>query len=249
VTLLRLEFLRFTRTRRLIPLLAIFLLAGFGGPVLARYLPELLKNQTSDNITIIVSKARPVDGISMFTSNADQLGLFIALIIAAGILAIDAKPGLSAFYRTRVRPFDRVILPRYVITAAVVSLSYTLGAIGAWYETTVLLGHLDPGRYLLGIAFTVVYLWFAVAVVALTASVTRTVVGTAGAAIGILLLLPIVGSLHTIQPWLPSTLVGAQVAMVRTDPATDFLRAATIGFVATAGVLVVALRRFRHREV
>jgi hypothetical protein len=42
VTLLRLELLRFTRTRRLIALLAIFLLAGFGGPALARYLPDLL---------------------------------------------------------------------------------------------------------------------------------------------------------------------------------------------------------------
>jgi ABC-2 type transport system permease protein len=249
VTLLRLEFLRIVRTRRLIPVVAAFALFGFGGPVLAKYLPDLLKDQTSDNITIIVSKARPVDGISIFTSNAGQLGLLTAIVVAAGVLAVDAKPGLSAFYRTRVRPFDKVILPRYAVTAIVVSLSYVIGALAAWYETTVLLGHLDPGRYLLGMAFSVVYLWFAIAVVALAASLTRSVVGAAGTGIGILLALPIAGSFHAVQPWLPSTLLGAQVAMVRADPATDYLRATAVGVAATAVAILVALRQFRHREV
>jgi ABC-2 type transport system permease protein len=249
VTLVRLELLRFIRTRRLIPVLAAFALFGLGGPVLAKYLPDLLKDQTSDNITIIVSKARPVDGISIFTSNAGQLGLLIAIVVAAGVLAVDSKPGLSAFYRTRVRPFDRVILPRYVVTATVVSLGYVIGALAAWYETTVLLGHLDPGRYLLGIAFTVVYLWFAIAIVTLAASFTRSVVGTAGTAIGVLLALPIAATFHAVEPWLPSTLLGAQVAMARTGPASDYLGATAVGIGAATVVLLAALRQFRHREV
>lgn len=248
MNLWRLEVLRFTRTRRLIPLLAIFLLAGFGGPALARYLADIVKSQTSENVTIIVSKARPVDGISMFTSNAQQLGLFVAIVIAAGILAIDARPGLSAFYRTRVRPFDRVVLPRYVVSASVVSGCYVLGALGAWYETIVLLGHLDAVRYLLGMALTTVYLWFAVAVVALAGSLTRSVVGAAGAAIGILLALPILGALPSVRPWLPSTLAGAQVQLAGTSAASDFVRAAVVAVVATAGILALALYRFRSRE-
>ncbi|HEX2851300.1 MAG TPA: hypothetical protein VHN98_12130 [Acidimicrobiales bacterium] len=244
-----LELARFARTRRLVPLLAIFLLCGFGGPALARYLPELLKSQTSENVTIIVGKARPVDGISMFTSNAQQLGLFVSVVIAAGILAIDAKPGLSAFYRTRVRPFDRVVVPRYVVTAGVVSGCYVLGALAAWYETVVLLGHLDAARYLLGVGLTGLYLWFAIAVVALSASLTRSVVGAAGAAIGILLALPILGLLPVARPWLPSTLLGAQVGLAGPTPAGDYLRAAAVAALATAGVLAAALARFRHREV
>ena len=57
------------------------------------------------------------------------------MIVAGGVLAIDAKPGLSASYRTRVRPFDRIIVPRYLVTAGLASASYVLGAFGAWYET------------------------------------------------------------------------------------------------------------------
>lgn len=230
-------------------MVAVFVIFGIGGPVLAKYLPDLLKSQTSDNLTILVSTPRPVDGVALFASNGGQLGLLVALIVAGGVLAIDAKPGLAAFYRTRVRPLDRVIVPRYVVTAAIVSASYVLGAFGAWYETTVLLGHLDPGRYLLGIAFTVVYLWFAVAVVALTASISRSVTGTIGAAIGILLALPVVAALHAVQPWLPSTLLGAQVAMAGAKPAADYLRATAVGVAATVTLVLVALRRFRCREV
>jgi ABC-2 type transport system permease protein len=249
MTLLRLEVLRYTRTRRWIPLLAVFVIFGLGGPVLAKYLPELVKNQTGDNITIIVSKPRPVDGVALFASNAGQLGLLVTLVVAAGVLAVDANARLSAFYRTRVRPFDRVILARYAVTAAAVSMSYLLGALSAWYETTVVLGHVNPGRYLVGIAFTVVYLWFAVAIVALAASLARSVAGTAAAAIAFLLGLPILGSLEVLRPWLPSTLLHAQVAMARTNPVSDYLAAAVVAMAAAATAIVVALLRFRSREI
>lgn len=249
MTLARLELRRYARTRRWIPLVAIFVGFGFGGPVLAKYLPDLVKGQTSDSITIIVSTPRPADGIEIFSSNGSQLGLLVAVVVAAGVLALDARPGLAAFYRTRVRPVDRVLVPRYVVTSAVISGSYVLGAASAWYETTVLLGHLDPGRYLLGVALTVVYLWFAVAVVLLAASLTRTVAGAAGAAVGILLGLPILGSFAALRAWLPSTLLGAQVSLAGTAPATDFVRAGAVALVATAAVLSVALHRQRHREV
>jgi ABC-2 type transport system permease protein len=190
-----------------------------------------------------------VDGISMFSSNAGQLGLLVAVIIAAGVLAIDAKPGLSAFYRTRVRPVDRVVLPRYTVTASAVSGAYVLGALAAWYETVVLIGHLDPARFLLGIVFTVVYLWFAIAVVTLAASMARSVMAVAALAVAILLVLPIPGAIPAVKPWLPSTLLGAQVAMARTDPASDFVRATVVGVGAVAVLLLVALRGLRRREI
>lgn len=249
MSLFRLELLRLRRTRRLIPLVAVFVIFGFGGPVLAYYLPDLIKSQTSENVRVIVTAAKPVDGVSMFSSNASQIGLLVALIIAAGILSIDAKPGLAAFYRTRVRPFDRVVLPRYVLTSAVVSASYVLGALCAWYETVVLLGHLDATRYVLGIAFTVAYLWFAVAVVTFTSSLARSVVGTAASAIGILLAMPIFAVIPWLGRWLPSTLVGAQVGLAGTQAATTYLRALGVALVATALVLVAALARLRHREI
>jgi ABC-2 type transport system permease protein len=249
VTLVGLELLRLRRTRRWIPLLAIFLLAGFAGPLLARYLPDLVKSQTSENLTIIVGPARPVDGISMFASNADQLGLLVAVIVAAGVLAFDAKPGLAAFYRTRVRPVDRVVLPRFTMTSTAVSVAYVLGALAAWYETTVLIGHLDPGRLLLGIVFTVVYLWFAVAVVVLASSLARSVVAAAALAVGILLALPILGAIPDAKPWLPSTLLGAQVSMAGTGPATDFVRAMVVAIAATGVLMLVGLRRLRRREI
>ncbi|HET7490062.1 MAG TPA: hypothetical protein VFJ85_19215 [Acidimicrobiales bacterium] len=249
MTLFRVEVLRFTRTRRIVALLAVFLLAGFGGPVLARYLPDLVNSQTSENVTVIVSEARPVDGVSMFASNAGQLGLLVAVVIAAGALAVDAKPGLSTFYRTRVRPFDRVILPRFGVTAGAVAGSYVLGAVAAWYETTVLIGHVPAGRYAFGVALTVLYLGFAVAVVTLAASLTRSVVGTSGTAIAVLLALPVLGAVPALEPWLPSTLAGALTEMAGAGGAADFVRAAATTAGATAVVLLVALRRFRTREV
>jgi len=249
VTLVGLELLRLRRTRRWIPLLAIFLLAGFAGPLLARYLPDLVKSQTSENLTIIVGPARPVDGISMFASNADQLGLLVAVIVAAGVLAFDAKPGLAAFYRTRVRPVDRVVLPRFTMTSTAVSVAYVLGALAAWYETTLLIGDLSAGAVIEGLLCGSAYLVFAVAVVCAAASMARNTLGTVGIALAFLLLLPLAGPSPVARKWLPSTLVGAPIDLLGTAQLSDYAPALVAAATASAALVTLAVERLKRREV
>ena len=82
----------------------LFLL-GFGIPVLTYYLPDLVKN-AGNGVQIIAPKPTPADAIAGFASNAAQLGTLVVVVVAASTLAIDANPGLAAFYRTRVHgPF------------------------------------------------------------------------------------------------------------------------------------------------
>jgi ABC-2 type transport system permease protein len=249
MTLLRLEVLRLLRTRRLLALLAVFTLFGLGGPVLAHQLPDLIRSEAGDSVQVIVTESKPVDGIAIFSSNAIQLGVLITLIIAAGTLAVDARPSLAAFYRTRVRPFDRVVLPRYVVTSVAVSGSYALGAAAAWYETTILLGHLDPVQFLLGVLFVLVYLWFAVAVVVLASSLVRSVVGTVASSAATLLALPVVGMVPAAGRWLPSTLASAPVGLAGTEAASSYLPAVGVAVFAIGASLLLGLRRLRRREL
>ncbi len=65
---------------------------------------------------------------------------------------------------------------------------------------------------LLGTVFTVVYLWFAIAVVVLASSLARTVAVAAALAVGILLALPILGAIPDVKPWLPAFLLASLMA-------------------------------------
>jgi ABC-2 type transport system permease protein len=249
MTLWRLELLRLVRTRRAVALGAVFAFFGFLGPLTARYLGEIIDRFGSGDLTVIVPDPVPADGIEQFASSAFQIGLLVAVVVAAGALALDAIPEMSIFLRTRVRSAARLVVPRYVVTTVAAAAAYLVGVGIAWYETVVLLGAPHVGGMLGGTLLGMLYLAFAVAVAAAVGSRLGGVVGTVGATLLILLALPIVGIADAAGRWLPSHLVGAQVALVRDGRFGDYLGAAGVTLVLIAGLLVAAVRSAERREL
>ncbi len=86
-------------------------------------------------------------------------------------------------------------------------------------------------------------------VVVAASSLTRSTLGTVGVSLGALIALSIAGSIGVLHDWLPTTLAGAPVAVLRTDPFADFLPALAIGVVTSVALVAVAVRRHRHGEI
>jgi ABC-2 type transport system permease protein len=85
----RLEWLRLTRSARGVALIAVYLFFGLLGPVLARYMSEILRHAQS-NLTITARAPEPVDGFTNFVSQVNQTGLVVVVVVSAGALAFDA---------------------------------------------------------------------------------------------------------------------------------------------------------------
>lgn len=248
MTLWRLEWLRLVRTHRWMVIFGVYLLFGVLGPLSAAYMQELV-GQFGGEVTIIAPDPRPVDGIAQFIGNASQLGLLAVVIIGVGALAVDARPEVAAFLRTRVPRAWTLLLPRYVVTVAVADLALAAGTAVASLLTALLIGALPAGVVVVGTLYGMLYLAFAVAVLAAVSGFTRSQPGTAFAALAVLLVLPIVGLVPAIQPWLPSQLLTAVAGMVEGAPAGDFLRSVAITVAATAALLALATHRFAAREL
>lgn len=245
----KLELLRLWRTKRWLVLLASFTIFGLIGPIMARYIAELV-GTSAGNITIIVPPPVPADGFTNYVKNSMQVGLIVAVVIAAGALAIDAKTGLSIFYKTRLSKPTQLLLPRYIVVTLAVQAAFIAGVLTAWYETAVLLGSVPGMPVLLGTLDICLYLAFAMAVVALSGTIARSVMGTVGIALTIILLLPILGAVHWFSKWVPSVLVGSLDALIRnTSPAGDYYTAILVTIAATIVLLAVALRRINQREL
>ena len=134
--------------------------------------------------------------------------------------------------------------------AAAAAASFAVGAVAAWVGTAVLNAGVSAGAMLAGIAAWAIYLAFVVATVALSAGVSRSVVGTAGLTAVALLLLPIaVQVFPALRPWSPSTLVGAIVEMVEGAAATDYVRAALVALGVALAALWGSVRLLSRREV
>jgi ABC-2 type transport system permease protein len=242
------EWLRLVRTRRLIAVAGTYLFFGLLGPVTARYLEQLL-TRFGGGVGVDLPDPVPADGIAQFSSNAQQIGLLVALGVAAGALALDGNPAMAAFLRTRVQPVWRLLVPRYVLAAGLTAGGFTLGAVAAWYQSGVLLGPLPAAGMAAGIGYGWLYLCFALSVLATAATIVRSRMVAVIWSVVALLMLPLVGLLPAVGRWLPSALVGTLDELAAGGAPGDYLRAAATTVVLTAVLLVVAAVRLGRREI
>lgn len=243
----RLEWLRLTRTPRLLALVGVFVFFGLLGPVTATYLPDILANVQS-GMTIIVPAPQPRDGIINYVSQAGQIGLVVLVAIAAGAMSFDSRPGLSIFLRSRVGSMWQLVRPRIVVVTVAGIAAYGAGLLAAWFETVVLLGSLEPAALLAGLLCQAVYLLFVVALVTAAASLARSTPAILGIALTSVIALSVIGGLGVAHDWLPTTLAGAQVALLGTTSLVDYLPAIGTAVIAAAALIAAGVHRLARRE-
>jgi ABC-2 type transport system permease protein len=248
MTLWRLEWLRMVRTRRLLALFAAYGFFGFVGPFTARYMAEIVE-RFGGGVTVVFPDPTPVDGIAQFSGSASQIGVLVAVAVAAGALTIDALPEMSVFLRTRVGSVARILFPRYLVALASVAAAYLAGVGIAWYETRVLLGGVSAAGLTAGTLCVLLYLAFALALVAAVGTRMASAVGTIGITVVGLLLLPVIGIAEAIGRWLPSHLVGAQVDLLREGAVGGYLPAIAVTAAAAVVLLGLAVRNAAVREL
>jgi ABC-2 type transport system permease protein len=250
MNLWRLEWLRLVRTHRLLAIVGVYVFFGLTGPLTARYLAQILGRLGTDGIKVEFPTPTPADGIDQFVGNAAQIGLLVVVLVASSALAFDARREMAVFIRTRVGNVRDILVPAYLVNTAGAVAGLVVGALAAWYETAVVLGSLPTGRMLLGIALEALFLAFAVAVVALAASVARSTVAAAGLTLAVLLGMGILGGLGGgLSRWLPTHLIAALTGLVRDVAPADYVPAIVVTVIATAAALVTAVALTARREL
>jgi ABC-2 type transport system permease protein len=245
----RLEWLRMSRSARGITLIAVYVFFGLVGPLLAKYMAQIAK-LSSSGVTIVAPPPRPADGIVNFVSQGSQTGMIVLTVVAAGVLSLDARPGLATFYRTRASGWFQLIWPRFVSTSVVALIAYILGTAAAWFETTVLLGPVAAGRVLVGVVLEAVFLVFAVAVVTAAATFGRSTLSTAGISlVALLVVLPVAGVVKAVGAWLPTRLLTAPAALISDSPTDGYPKAVAVTVLATVALLALGAYRSSRREL
>lgn len=248
MTLWRLEVLRLVRTHRWMIVFGVYGFFAVTGPLVARYFNEIIA-RFGGEVTVVAPEPRPVDGIALFLDNASQLGLLAVVIVGAGSLAVDARPEIAAFLRTRVTQARRLIMPRYVVTTGLAVAALAVGTAVAWALTVGLIGGLPASPLVVGTVYGALYLAFAVALVAAVAGYTRTQMGAVFSALLLLLAFPLLALVPVLRPWLPSELLLAAASLVEGASPGDFLRSLVVSIVSTAGLLMLATQRLARREI
>ncbi|MDI2131228.1 hypothetical protein [Yinghuangia seranimata] len=244
----RLEVLRLTRTRRWLLLLIAYPLLGAAGPPIVAHLREILDALGAD-ASLSAGETSADDGVTAYVGVSGQIGLLVALSTTAAALALDHRPGLAAFYRTRTRRAWDLVVPRWTVSAAAVCIANLLGSAIVWAEVRWLFGPVPTDRMLYGWLFSTLYLLMALSLVAGAAAFLRRPVALFGAAMVALVLSPLPRLWKPLRHWEPSRLAGAETDLLDGAAPGDFAVPSIVAIVLVVVMLSLAVWRVGRREM
>lgn len=247
MSLWRLEWLRLVRTRRLVALIGVYVLFGMLGPLMARYMSDILQHVSSD-VVVIAPEPLPQQGIANYTSNANQIGLLVYVLVVSSAVALDAQREMAVFLRTRVHDYGRLLVPTCALSIGAGAGAFVLGTAAAWCGTALFLGPIGAGGLLVGTVLVVLYLTFIASVAAALGACLDSVLTTAVGTIAVALGLGLVGAIGSVGHWLPSNLLGAMTILPFGGDPGSFVGSILVTSIATSALFVLASRLGDARE-
>ncbi len=246
MNLWKLEWLRMIRTFRFLIIPGLFVVSGILGPVLARFLPDLIR-EVGNGVEITLPDPTPYEGIVQYLGNVEQLGLLGVAIFAAMTVAFDAKREIAVFLRSRAS-IPAILTPRLVSIYALTVVSVALGTVVAIAMTELLLGTPPVSDVVVGAALYALYLGYVIGVTTAISSFIRSVLVTAILSVVAIIISGLLTLIPSIGAWLPSELSGATIALM---DGGDFVYVGSILVTAavSAGLIWLSIYRLDQREI
>jgi ABC-2 type transport system permease protein len=250
--LLRKELLESWRTYRLPIVAGLFLFVGLTSPLLAKFLPEILKSAGGDQFGDLRLPA-PVaaDAVTQLWKNLAQFGAFAAIILAMGAVATETDRGTAAFVLSKTSSRGGFLAAKAISIGLVLAVVTVLGVGVGWIYTAILFEPMP----IAGWAAMAVLAWLGVAVWAAITFLASTITGSAAAAAGVgfvaLLILSIVGAIPTVTRFLPAGLAEPAIGLATGRPvdAADAFVPAISTAVLIGLALLASVWSFRDQEL
>lgn len=135
----RKEAVEILRTWRLAVLPGIVLFFALTGPVLARYMPEIMKSLggATGGIQFIIPKPTYLDAYGQWIKNLSQIVLFAIIIIYGGLVSSERKSGTAALVLTKPVSREAFVVAKFLTQALFVIIVVSVGGLLTWGLTAV----------------------------------------------------------------------------------------------------------------
>jgi ABC-2 type transport system permease protein len=239
-TLARKEVLEQVRTLRLPLVLVVFLIVGFGSPLLARFTPDLVHALAGSQLTIAVPTPTAADAVDQLEKNLAQFGTLVAILLAMGSVATEKEHGTAAVLLSGPATRTAFVTAKAGVLAGVLLVATGAAAAAAWFYTAILFEPLSPMAF----AGAALLLWLELAVFAaltfLGSTLTRSSLAAAGLGLGLLIVLGVLGALPVVGEDLPTGLAAVARTLALegrlTNPAPIATSLALVGAAIAASV-------------
>jgi ABC-2 type transport system permease protein len=212
--LFRKELLESWRTYRLAVIGVLFLFVGLSSPLLAKFLPDILKAAGGDQFGgLAIPTPTASDAVDQLWKNLAQFGAFAAIILAMGAVATEKDRGTAAFVLSKTASRGAFLGAKVAAIAVVLGVATVLASTVGWIYTAILF---EPPSVLAWIGMGLLA-WLGLgawaAITFLGSTVTGSAAGAAGIGVVAWLVLSIVSAIPTIGAYTPGGLAAPAVAV------------------------------------
>lgn len=246
---LRKEWLELIRSYRLLVVAVVLIFFGLTSPLLAKFTPEMVALLPGgEQLSMIIPPPTVVDAVAQYVKNMGQFGILLALLLTMGAVAQEKDKGTAAMMLVKPLPRGAFLAAKFAALTLMFAAALTGAAIACYYYTLLLFEALDILPWLALNAFLLLYILVFIAITLFCSTLTKSQAAAGGIALGLLILLGLLGAIPGLGKYLPGELVtwGVRLIMGDTSPSWTAL-GVSIGIIALS--LLAAWQIFKHQEL
>jgi ABC-2 type transport system permease protein len=196
------------RTKRVLIVLAIFVVFGMVSPLLAKFTPQLISSiEGGEQLVDLLPEPSVESAFGQYIENITQFGFILAILFGMGAIAGEKDKGTAAMILSKPLPRWAFVISKFITQALLYLLAYALAGTAAYYYTSLLFEPVDAGLFL--VVNVLLYLWLLVlvAVTLVGSAIGRSTGAAAGIAAILAILLLLAGSIPKYGVLTPGGLV------------------------------------------
>jgi len=251
VAFVKKEFHESMATFRLYILLAIFLLLGIMGPLMALLTPTILEHLAGGDSGIIITVPDPtaMDAWAQFFSGVVEMGMPILAIIFCGIMSNEFNRGTLVNLLTKGLKRHTVVLAKFISAGILWAVSLLLAA-GICYVYTAFYWDTEPMNHVL-LTFGAPWLFglFMISLLTFGGTLFGNFYGSLFTCFGVVLALMLVNIIPDAARYNPTALTGTLSLINGTGEPSDFIRPLIVCGAAIVALIVGSIAVFNRKTV
>jgi ABC-2 type transport system permease protein len=252
ISALRKEMLQQWRTKRLIVVLAVFVLFGLTSPLIANFTPQILSSmEGAEQFAELIPVPTAADGVGQYIKNLTQFGFILAILLGMGAVAGEKEKGTAAMILSKPMSRWAFILSKFSAQTIVYTLGFMIATLGAYYYTIVLFGPFDFRDFIVISLLLELWLLTYVAVTLLGSTIGKTTGAAAGISLAGSVLILLAGNIPQVGMLFPSGLTAwaSQIGSGITEEVMINGGAVALAIVIIVICLITAVGVFERQEL
>jgi ABC-2 type transport system permease protein len=202
------------RTHRLLIVAGIFIFFGLATPLLQKYLPQIIQ-LSGETVPVEIPPPTPAQTVISYAGTIGELGLLMAVLIAMGAIANELRQGTAVMALSKPVSRSAYVSAKLVAMSLTFLVSLVVASLFCFAYTYWLIGTADAISFLQLNLLLALFLVFCLSVTLLFSSLFKSSLPAGGLAIGVLILLAILGAIPAVGNVFPSKLLNWGESLVK----------------------------------